>query len=177
MGFDKEAGDLLYFVAGTPAHAGETEERIAKDFYDQIQPYTITRCVWPVLHLDINGRYCFFAHHGPTGGRGRNKGNSLRARLKAIWDDYRDAGKRTPDLVVFADKHKRTQESLFVDGLLAMHGVICPPWQAKTDFVYRIAPDELTNVGGTIIEIGVDGTIRPPEFVLMDVELDPVQYV
>lgn len=166
MGFNEKKGDILKFVAGTPAHAGEEEEAIAKDFGVKKRN---GRRVQPVLNININGVDCLFFHHGPSKGRGANKGNALRNRLKSLYYDYLDAGKKPPHLIVTADKHEHYYEAV-TRGSFMMHGVISPAWQVKTDFVYKVAPESLSNVGGVILEITAGGEIKPPKFVTIEVE-------
>lgn len=153
MRFGKD--DSMFWVAGTPAHAGEAEEDLAKTFGVK---KTNGRRVLPVLNLKVNGVDCLFFHHGANKGKGANKGNSFRNRMKDMYYDYRDAGKNPPQLVVTADKHAHWYEP-FVRGDFMMHGIISPAWQVKTDFVYKIASEALTNIGGAIIEITADGKI------------------
>ena len=173
MGFGRD--DKMYWVAGTPAHAGEAEEELARDF--DCVPYSEERTVWPMLKLEINGTYCMFFHHGANMGRGPNKGNGLRNRLRNIYYEYLDRGERVPRLVITADKHEKGYELLTRNGEILMHGIISPAWQVKTDFVYRIFSEALPNVGGLAIEIKADGTVLPPHFVCIDVEQDRMERI
>lgn len=157
-------GDSMFWVAGTPAHAGEAEEELAKDFKVAKRN---GRRVLPVLDTKINGVNCLFFHHGPNKGGGANKGNAVRNRLRNMYYDYRDAGREPPQLVVTADKHQHWYEP-FVRPNFTMHGIISPAWQVKTDFVYKVAPEALSNIGGVIIEISASGKISH-EFVTIEV--------
>lgn len=153
MRFGKD--DKMFWVAGTPAHAGEAEEGLAKTFGIR---KTNGRRVLPVLDLNVNGVDCLFFHHGANKGKGANKGNSFRNRMRDMYYDYVDSGKTPPRLLVTADKHAHWYEP-FARGNFLMHGIISPAWQVKTDFVYKIASEALTNIGGVIIEITADGKI------------------
>lgn len=147
--------DSMFWVAGTPAHAGEAEEELAKTFKI---PKRNGRRVLPVLDLKVNSINCLFFHHGSNKGSGANKGNAVRNRLRNMYYDYRDAGKEPPQLVVTADKHAHWYEP-FVRPNFTMHGIISPAWQVKTDFAYKVVPEALANIGGAIIEITADGQI------------------
>jgi len=163
MDFGKD--DRMFWVAGTPAHAGESEEELAATFgVKKING----RRVQPMLDLTINGVRCLFYHHGANKGGGANKGNAVRNRLRNMYYDYRDAGKNPPQLVVTADKHQHWYEP-FVRENFTMHGIISPAWQVKTDYVYKVAPEALSNVGGVVIEITADKQIRH-KFVTIEVE-------
>jgi hypothetical protein len=168
--------DLLYWVAGTPAHAGEDEETLAHDF-DATVPYSEARTVWPVLRININGIYCMFFHHGATNGKGANKGNALRNRLKALRYDCMDNGEAVPRLVVTADKHQMGYEDITNNGKIVMRGVISPAWQVKTDFVYKISAEALSKVGAVTVEITQSGEVKEPEFMTLKVEQDRVEVV
>lgn len=175
MRFDKEAGDKMYFVAGTPAHAGEAEEQLAGDF--DCEPHSEARTVWPMLKIEINGRYCMFFHHGANMGKGAFKGNGLRARMNNLRYEYMDKGKKVPELLVTADKHEKGYECLMRNGEIVMRGIVSPAWQVKTDFVYRIASEALPNVGGLTIEIKADGEICSPQFHCINVEQDRMERI
>ena len=169
MNFGKD--DRLYWVAGTPVHAGEDEEKIAKDF-DVTVKYGKSRAVWPLLPININGVECLFFHHGASVGRGANKGNGLRNRLKNIRYDYMDAGEKPPEIVVTADKHQMDYQTLTNNGQIIMRGIISPAWQVKTDFTYKINAEALSKVGSVVIEITAEGEVKEPVFLTMKVEQD-----
>jgi hypothetical protein len=143
------AEDKMFWVAGTPAHAGESEEELAKDFGVKKKN---GRRVLPSLMLSVNGVDCLFYHHGAKKGKGANKGNPLRNKLRDLYYDYRDAEKNPPQLVVTADKHEHWYEPFARNGKIAIHGFISPAWQAKTDFVGQVAPESLTNIGGVVMK-------------------------
>lgn len=175
MGFDSADGDLMYWVAGTPAHAGEAEEELARDF--DCVPYSEARRVWPMLNIEINGVYCMFFHHGSAMGRGPAKGNGLRNRMRNLYYEYMDRGQRVPQLFITADKHEKGYELLTRNGEILMHGIISPAWQVKSDFVYRVMSEALPNVGGLTVEIKADGTICKPNFMCVDIIQDRMEKV
>lgn len=174
-----EDGDLEYFVAGTESHVEESEERIAKDREAQafipsdIEGGRDGVYVFPVLNIAINGVDCFFAHHGPATGEAANKGNGLRNRVKNMYYEYLENGKKMPRLIVFADKHRKHYERFWRNGQ-TIDAIISPAWQVKTEFVYRIRPEALANVGCTVLEIKANGEILGLDnpFLTLDIEQD-----
>lgn len=172
-------GDLEYFVAGTESHVEESEERIARD--RDAQAYIPSDVaggrdgvyVFPALSIMINGIDCFFAHHGPATGEGANKGNGLRNRVKNLYYEYLENGKSLPRLVIFADKHRKHYERFWRNGK-TIDAIISPAWQVKTEFVYKIRPEALSNVGCTCLEIKANGDIIGLDnpFLTIDVEQD-----
>ena len=176
-GFTK--GDLEFFVAGTESHVEESEERIARDrdaeFY--IPPSETGGrdgvAVFPVLNIVINGVDCFFAHHGPATGEAANKGNGLRNRIKNMYYEYLENKKRMPRVIVFADKHRKHYERFWRDGV-TVDAIISPAWQVKTEFVYRIRPEALSNVGCACFEIKANGDLIGIDtpFLTIDIEQD-----
>jgi len=173
-------GDLEYFVAGTESHVEESEERIAKDRgAEAYMPSDLAGgrdgvYVFPALNITINGVPCFFAHHGPATGEGANRGNGLRNRIKNLYLEYLENNKTMPRLVIFADKHRKHYERVWRSEKVMIDAIISPAWQVKTEFVYRIRPEALANVGCTCIEIKASGNIIGLEnpFITIDVEQD-----
>ena len=176
-------GDLEFFVAGTESHVEESEERIARDRDAQayIPPTESGRdgvYVFPVLNITINGIPCFFAHHGPATGEGANKGNGLRGRIKNMYLEYLEIGKVPPRLVVFADKHRKHYERVWRSDKVMIDAIISPAYQVKTEFVYKIRPEALSNVGCTCIEIKSNGDILGLEnpFLTLNIEQDKMVF-
>jgi hypothetical protein len=82
-----------------------------------------------------------------------------------------------PRLVIFADKHRCHYERYYNEGT-TIDAIISPAWQVKTEFVYRIRPEALANVGCTCIEIKANGEILGLDhpFLTLDVEQDRKVY-
>jgi hypothetical protein len=76
-----------------------------------------------------------------------------------------------PDLIVSGHTHTPTFNSYVIrdgSGFHVMYGVVCPSWQAKTRFAYKIAPVERNEIGAVFIEIKADGEIKIPNILVME---------
>lgn len=157
--------DKLFYVSGTETHVEDKEEKIAKDLR------AVGRRVYDHLEMDINGRLVWFVHHGKQRGRGANEGNSLRNWLRDIYFDCRKLGKRPPDLVISGHTHTPTWNVFIAREKQDFHqlqGVVCPSWQGKTRFAYKVAPVDVNEIGAVFIDIRADGIISMPHFELME---------
>lgn len=154
--FSKRVGgwDKLYYIDGTPAHAGENEFDIANDLGAIPSPYGST---WPELRGMIDGtnKILWCAHHGTAAGRELSRGNALRNRLKEIYYETLAESKPQPDLVVFADRHEHRHEQV-ERGDSLIHGFLAPAWKVKDGFTYKVAAFSDPNVGALVITIDND---------------------
>jgi hypothetical protein len=119
----------------------------------------------------------WFLHHGKGRGKGASEGNALRNWLRDVHIDCEKVGKRTPDLIVSGHVHTPTYANYVYrkgSSFRMIHGVICPSWQSKTRFAWKVAPVDLNEVGSTFIEIKADGEIRLPHFELLDTKANEV---
>jgi predicted phosphodiesterase len=167
--FDRKAGDRLFYVRGTETHVEDIETEIAKDLSAEKSPDG--NYVFDHLEMEINGRLIWLVHHGKKRGAGANEGNALRNWLRDIYWDCKKAGVRPPDLVVSGHTHTPTWNAYIArdkSTFHMIHGVVCPSFQAKTRFAYKVAPVEVNEVGAVFIEIKADGEIKSPHFVLQD---------
>lgn len=170
--FDKKAGDRLFYVRGTETHVEDIEVEIAKDLGAEKSPDG--NYVFDHLELEINGRVVWFAHHGKNRGRGANEGNALRNWLRDIYFDCKKIGSRPPDLVITGHVHSPTYSNYVIrngSGFHIIHGIICPSWQAKTRFAYKVAPVDVNEIGAVFVEISASGDIRIPHFILQDTKI------
>lgn len=161
--FSRKAGDKLFYVSGTEAHVNDKEDQIAKDL--PTEPNPEGGWVFDHLELRVNGRVIWFVHHGPRRGNGPNEGNALRNWLRDLYWDCEKVGHTPPDLVLSGHTHTPAYNTYTVsrgDGYHTVHGVICPSWQRKTRFAYRVAPVERNEVGAVFVEVRADGEIRTP---------------
>jgi hypothetical protein len=166
-GYDGRKGDKLYYVNGTEIHTGETERKIAKDL--KAQSAGEGREAFDFLELNVNGRLLWFVHHGPSKGKGANKGDPLRNWLKAIYWECVDERKPVPDVVVTGHTHNALYNT-YVHDFHTIHGVILPSWQMKTRHVYKVAPIAVNEIGAAFLQVKADGTIVPP--VVMKIETE-----
>ncbi len=174
--FDKRQGDRLFYVRGTETHVEDIETEIAKDLSAEKTPDG--NRVFDHLELEVNGRLLWLVHHGKKRGAGANEGNALRNWLRDIYFDCTKLGKRPPDLVASGHTHTPTWNVFIARNKAAsyhmIHGVVCPSWQAKTRFGYKVAPVDVNEIGAIFLEIKADGEIRSPHFEIMDTKSNDV---
>jgi UDP-2,3-diacylglucosamine pyrophosphatase LpxH len=169
--FSKKDGDKLFYIRGTETHTEEKENEIGKDLGAEKSPegfYTFDH-----LELMVNGRRIWYVHHGKKRGTGANEGNALRNWLRDIYYDCEKVGAEPPDIVISGHVHSPTYTNHVVrrgNGFHVMHGVICPSWQEKTRFAYKVAPVERNEVGAVFVEITAAGDIRVPTFILKETD-------
>ena len=168
-GFNKKIGDKLFYVSGTETHVGDKEEGIAKDL--RAEKTENGGYVFDHLELDINGRLVWLIHHGQKRGAGANEGNALRNWMRDVYFDCRKSDVRPPDVIISGHTHTPAF-NVFVardkNGFHLTHGIVCPSWQHKTRFGYKIAPVDANEVGAVFIEISANGDIRTPYFMIQE---------
>jgi predicted phosphodiesterase len=161
-------GDKLYYVTGTETHTGDNEEQCAADLEAEENP--AGGHVFDKLELNINGREIWCAHHGPSRGKGPNAGNGLRNFLRNIYYDCIADGLQIPDMIITGHTHEPSFQAYIQDWgdeYKILYGIICPSFQSKTRFAYRVAPVQLNKIGLVHFEIDASGNILPPKFHLM----------
>lgn len=159
IGFDRRKGDQLYYTEGTESHVRDDEDRLAKFLPVQLSDEGLL--VHPELMLNINGRKVLFLHHGPTRGRGVNRGNPLRLWMGSLFWTNLLKGYDQPDLVITGHTHTPAYNT-YVQDWKVIHGVICPSWQMKTRYANGKAPAETNEIGLIVLEIKADGEIKVP---------------
>jgi predicted phosphodiesterase len=169
--FEKKNGDKLFYIRGTETHTEEKENEIAKDLSAEKTPDGAY--VFDHLELTVNGRKIWYVHHGKKRGTGANEGNALRNWLRDIFFDCGKVGTEPPDIVISGHTHTPTYTNYVArrgDGFHVMHGLICPSWQEKTRFAYKVAAVDRNEIGAVFIEITAAGDIRVPKFVLKETD-------
>lgn len=167
--FDRKAGDRLYYTSGTESHTNNKEDKIAKDL--PTEKNEDGGRVWDFLELNINGRKVWYLHHGKGRGSGANEGNTLRNWLKDIYWECVKRNIEPPDVVVSGHTHQPSYNTYVIrhnDGFHTIHGIICPSWQSKTRYAWKVAPVDVNEIGAVYMEIKADGEIRPPKFLLKE---------
>jgi len=106
--------DTLYYVNGTEVHAGEDEDDIAEKLKAVL--YAPGNATHPILKKTIYKHLIFAAHHGPGAGKGWNRGNALRNKIKALDYDLRINNERVPEIVVYAHRHEHRHEQVDING-------------------------------------------------------------
>lgn len=167
-GFKRKSGDKLFYVTGTESHTGDVENKVAKDLSAEKNGELN---VFDHLELEVNGRLIWLVHHGPKRGRGALEGNALRNFLRDIYWDAKKTDKRPPDMLITGHVHTPIFNTYVIrekEEYKTISGVICPSYQYKTRFAFKVAPVEVNQIGSVFIEITASGDIRIPKFVLMD---------
>lgn len=157
VGFNKEAGDLLYIGAGTESHTGENEDTISVMLGANKLPDGGD--VFDFLPMSIKGKMFWFLHQGASAGSGINRGNSAVNWMRTKYIECLEDGRVIPDVIVSGHYHKPTRAT-WTQNYHTMEYIIAPPFQLKTRFGYRVAAAELDKVGLQTIVIGDDGNIK-----------------
>ena len=165
MGWNR--GDRLYYTRGTNVHVTDFEPYIG----EQLNAVMDGNRAWELLQLVTNGVLSWFVHHGPKKGRGANRGNALRNWLRSIYYDALQDDAQFPRIVYSGHVHDPDYSVYTAQckgfQFVNMHAIILPSWQMKTRFAWEKAPVSVNRIGGVLHEIKADGTIRPPEFIIM----------
>lgn len=138
-----------FIVRGTPAHvggAGSREELVAVRINADRDPDQPQRATWYHLRLEASGVKLDFAHHGKRGGRPWTEGSAIN--LLAADISHRYIGRDwIPDLAIRSHVHlyKDSYNNSYV------RVITTPAWQLKTEFIHKIAPDSLSDIGGLAI--------------------------
>lgn len=135
----------LFVVRGTAAHVGRSawmEERLADDLGAECDPATGNKSWWHLL-LDCERVRFDFAHHA-TGGNLPwtlpNAANRLAARTLL---EYAMSGDKPPQVVVRSHKHRYRNSG----DNYPVQAIGLPAWQLTTEYVSRIAPGALADIG------------------------------
>jgi hypothetical protein len=161
--FNKNGGDLLYYVNGTETHTGDVEQSIAKDLRAERNP--AGGHVFDLLEMNINGRLLWFVHHGKKRGAGANEGNELRNWLRDVYWDCIKRNVQPPDFIVTGHTHTPAYQNYVIprdNSFHIIHGVICPSWQEKTRYAHQVSPVDRNEIGAVYLEVRADGEIKTP---------------
>lgn len=164
--FSEKKGDKIYYTAGTEIHTNDCENIIGEKMGAQMDGDLYA---FDELHLDVNGKNIWFAHKGPSAGKGANQGNSLYNFIRDLWIDCQ--GNLTPpDVAVFSHVHTPRYRvfSRVVNGKIEkMEGWILPSWQLKTRFAHSVAAMQKNSIGMAYFEVTKDGDIVNQNFEIL----------
>lgn len=168
--FDPDRGDKLFYVRGTETHVQDVENVIGMELGAERNPKN-DLYVYDHLEMVLNDKTIWFAHHGPKKGKGANEGGPIYNWLKTIYFDAKKHQRPVPDLTVTGHVHTAAY-SVYVpregNQWKMMHGIICPSFQQKTRFGYKVAAVDVNEIGAVFVNISADGHIGMPEFILAD---------
>lgn len=141
------------FVKGTPAHDGKSarfEQLVANNYRNcglvmdgKNLMHDILRCTYAGVKLNI-------AHHVRGGSEYRLRLSSLLALVQRHTMDAHRFGTPVADFVIRSHVHHYT----FTGDIFKAKGITVPCWQLPTDFVHKVSPDSLPDIGGVIIHNG-----------------------
>jgi len=160
----RQGRDRLFYITGTEPHVGpgsSTEERIARTLLD-IKPddNTVGSYVKKRLLLRVGGNLISIAHHGPgRGARNWLRGNNLRWFLKSYYLDCLETKAEMPRFIVRSHRHQSDRAEVRDRNFkIVSEAFTLPGWQLKTEFVYRLNPDGVSEIGLLVIQIDPDGS-------------------
>lgn len=159
--------DKIYYVSGTEVHVEENEDIIGLQM--NAEPNGNVH-VWDELILDVNGKSIWFAHQGASAGRGANQGNALRNWIRDIFNECVQEGTRPPDFIITGHSHKpyyTPYSGRYNGGYHLVHGMICPSWQSKTRYGYKVAALQKSKIGLQYFTVTKDGHITMPVEMVM----------
>ena len=154
--------DQLFFVRGTEAHVGKSaayEERIALGLWKDGRPVikdadTGTASHW-AARLEVEGIRLDFKHHGRMGTRPWTKGNVVLNMAAQIFYEHAANNEPHPHIAVRSHLHQYFD----THDAHPTRVIQMPAWQLATAFIYRIASENVADVGGILIAIE-DGDVQ-----------------
>lgn len=146
-----------FIIRGTEAHvgpSGASEEALARTIKAE-RDTSSGNWSWWELDLDVHGTRHHFAHHGKVGGRINIRRNVVMASAWELFDEYASRGWRHPDVAWRGHRH------LFADSHDAapVRVIQTPAWQAKTAFAYKVAANNISDMGAMSCLVMPDGTM------------------
>ena len=154
--------DKLYYVTGTECHVEDIEDLIGLHLGAE---HNGNVHAFDELKITVNGRRLWFVHHGPSSGKGANRGNGLRMWLKNHFYDAVHECEPPPHYIVTGHTHDPDWNEYigrYKGEYFKVQGLICPSWQKKTRYGYKKAPIKMTKVGLQYFTVTKDGNITDP---------------
>ena len=158
----------FYMVRGTEWHEGkaaENVEQLAERLGAKKDPAS-GQSTWWEVYYDIGGPVIHFAHHiGKSSVAWYEATVPLRDLLMQVAELVRFFESQAPNVKMTVRFHRHRY--VHVDVPPDLHAVVCPGWQLKTGFGYKVAHAMLPQIGYVIIEWdGKDLTVKPRLFSL-----------
>ena len=140
----------IYVVRGTPAHVGKSahlEEEIAKDFGAE-GPSEKVYSHW-YLPLMIDNIQVDIAHHTTAGGKPFSAASAANRTADRVMQEYLREREPLPHLVLRSHVH------LWSDSydLFPIRAIHLPAFTFATEFVNRIAPGTIADIGAVMVHI------------------------
>lgn len=143
--------ELVYVVRGTPVHVGGSgamEEQFAGDIKAQQSKRGNTFSWWH-LQLEIEGVLIDIAHHASMGRLPWTKRNAANKLASTTLFDAADQRRRIPDLVLRSHNHRWADSH----DNYRVRAIMLPGWQGKTEYINRLDPTAVPDIGGLIITL------------------------
>jgi len=148
--------DHITVIRGTGAHegvAGCNAETIADGLRRDKRPIVAdpdTRAAsWWHWRPEIQGIRLDFTHHGRMGKLPRTRGSNLVLYAWDIVDSHVESGHPIPHLAFRAHNHKRGDTG----SACPVRVVATGAWQLGTEYVHKVQPDSLADIGGACVVI------------------------
>jgi UDP-2,3-diacylglucosamine pyrophosphatase LpxH len=149
---DKSVG--FYCIRGTEAHSGksaEYEEIIAKHLgaikCEETGAYTRYQ-----MFAELGNQLIDFSHHIGTSSAHAYKSSPAMRVMAASFATAGEWGLRVPNILIRGHSHDYVEVKR-----PNCRVVVCPSWQAKTAFVWRVDTAVTPVIGGLIIREGSEG--------------------
>jgi len=143
----------FWFLKGTRVHVGSDEEALAKWFGAEREPETDAWARY-ILKLELYGVRIDVRHHMAVGtSRPWLEGNPANIAAAMIFVEHARKGRPHPHLALRSHKHK-TSDSFDNQPTRC---ICLPAWQLATDFVHKIAPESIADIGGVVVVVEPDG--------------------
>lgn len=142
----------VFVVRGTAAHGGASgnlEETVAQDIGAIPCPETGASSWWSLLWRS-EGVTMDIAHH-PRGGAGGAPAYRRGFIDRMAWqtmDLYAERGEDPPDLVIRSHVHRYFDSA---GTNRRVRAITTPAWTLATEYIHRIAPSELADIGAVMI--------------------------
>jgi len=164
----------FYMIRGTEWHEGkaaENVEQLAEKLGAKRDPAS-GQSTWWEIYYDIGGPVIHFAHHvGKSSVAWYEATVPLRDLLMQVAELTRFFEDRAPNMKMAVRAHRHRY--VHIDVPPDLHAVVCPAWQLKTGFGYKVAHAMLPQIGYVVIEWdGKDLTVKPRLFQLPPVHVE-----
>lgn len=136
--------DIRVGIIGTEAHAGPNGASEWEFYRANNYQY-----IGEQLSIEVDGKLFDLAHHGRASARPWGSMAAGVATETAL--SYAQAGLRPPDYVLRGHVHRIDDSGVRVIGTRAF---MCPSWQFRTMFGYRVSTAKMTDIGGLIFNAG-----------------------
>lgn len=142
----------LFVLRGTAAHGGQSgnlEEDVAGDLGAIKCPETGAASWWSLL-WQCAGVTMDIAHH-PRGGAGGAPAYRRGFIDRMAWqtmDLYEERGERAPMLVIRSHVHRYFDS---YGSNRRVRAITTPAWTLATEYIHRIAPSELADIGAVMV--------------------------